>query len=148
MLRVVAHITQRLQDVSPPTASPCAVHAVRVTFRPACSGMHRLNKLSHVKRAGAIKHRSNPMPDRVQCTLSSRQNGEPNTCINNATKWTVSLVAGGTLLWRHDIYVTWCLLGSILAVFLCKVTASTPAKLCPALVLCFFIWLSRHLKAT
>lgn len=59
---------------------------------------------------------------------SQRQSGQPNTSellailnfINDSTKWVVTLTAGGVLAWHHDIYVSWCLVGSVVAVFVCK----------------------------
>ncbi len=41
--------------------------------------------------------------------------------INDSTKYVVTLAAGGVLVWYHDIYVSWCLLGSVVAVYVCKV---------------------------
>ncbi|KAL0028901.1 hypothetical protein WJX77_004161 [Trebouxia sp. C0004] len=40
--------------------------------------------------------------------------------INDSTKYVVTLAAGGVLVWHHDIYVSWCLLGSVVAVYVCK----------------------------
>eukprot|EP00929_Paragymnodinium_shiwhaense_P043824 TRINITY_DN22507_c0_g1_i1.p1 TRINITY_DN22507_c0_g1~~TRINITY_DN22507_c0_g1_i1.p1 ORF type:complete len:191 (-),score=27.52 TRINITY_DN22507_c0_g1_i1:366-938(-) len=40
--------------------------------------------------------------------------------INKATKWGVSAVVFGTLLWRHDARACWCVLGSICAAANCK----------------------------
>ena len=41
--------------------------------------------------------------------------------INDSAKWVVTLAAGSVLLWNHNVDVSWSLLGSIIAVFFCKV---------------------------
>lgn len=41
--------------------------------------------------------------------------------LNNATKWAVSAVAFGTLLWRRDLLAAWCVLGSVVAALNCRV---------------------------
>ncbi|KAL4423157.1 hypothetical protein ABPG77_007810 [Micractinium sp. CCAP 211/92] len=41
--------------------------------------------------------------------------------LNNATKWAVSCVAFGTLLWRRDLLAAWCVLGSVVAAVNCRV---------------------------
>jgi hypothetical protein len=46
--------------------------------------------------------------------------------INEATKWAVSAAAFGTLLLRRDVAACWCLTGSVVAAFNCKV--SLPGK--------------------
>lgn len=40
--------------------------------------------------------------------------------INTATKWGVSGLVCLVLLWRHDRFAAWCVLGSILSSFVCK----------------------------
>ncbi len=47
--------------------------------------------------------------------------------INDSTKYVVTLAAGGVLVWYHDIYVSWCLLGSVVAVYVCKVSRLSSA---------------------
>lgn len=42
--------------------------------------------------------------------------------LNNATKWAVSTVAFGTLLWRRDLLAAWCILGSVVAAVNCRVS--------------------------
>ena len=41
--------------------------------------------------------------------------------VNDSAKWVVTLTAGCVLLWHHNVEVSWALLGSIIAVFVCKV---------------------------
>ena len=41
--------------------------------------------------------------------------------INDATKWGVSAAAFGTLLLRRDVAACWCLTGSVVAAFNCRV---------------------------
>ncbi|EFN53992.1 hypothetical protein CHLNCDRAFT_135976 [Chlorella variabilis] len=41
--------------------------------------------------------------------------------VNDATKWAVSAVAFGTLLWRRDMLAAWCVLGSVVAAVNCRV---------------------------
>ncbi|KAL4440578.1 hypothetical protein ABPG75_003579 [Micractinium tetrahymenae] len=41
--------------------------------------------------------------------------------LNNATKWAVSCVAFGTLLWRRDLLAAWCVLGSVVAAVNCRI---------------------------
>ncbi|DBA77561.1 TPA: hypothetical protein ACH3X1_009368 [Trebouxia sp. C0004] len=64
-----------------------------------------------------------------RCMVSQRQETQSGTSnllaflnvINDSTKYVVTLAAGGVLVWHHDIYVSWCLLGSVVAVYVCKV---------------------------
>lgn len=42
--------------------------------------------------------------------------------LNDATKWAVSCVAFGTLLWRRDLLAAWCVLGSVVAAVNCRVS--------------------------
>lgn len=37
------------------------------------------------------------------------------------TKWGVSALVFAVLVWRHDKHAAWCVLGSILSSFVCKV---------------------------
>lgn len=45
--------------------------------------------------------------------------------VNDATKWAVSAVAFGTLLWRRDMLAAWCVLGSVVAAVNCRVSGCT-----------------------
>lgn len=75
--------------------------------------------------------RSNPskLTFKWRCMVSQRQgtqSGAGNlldflSLINDSTKYVVTLAAGGLLVWHRDIYVSWCLLGSVVAVYVCKV---------------------------
>jgi hypothetical protein len=75
--------------------------------------------------------RSNPskLTFKWRCMVSQRQETQSGTSnllnflnfINDSTKYVVTLAAGGVLVWHHDIYVSWCLLGSVVAVYVCKV---------------------------
>mmetsp|Transcript_10183 Transcript_10183/g.32960 ORF Transcript_10183/g.32960 Transcript_10183/m.32960 type:complete len:276 (-) Transcript_10183:73-900(-) len=42
------------------------------------------------------------------------------SAINNTTKWAVSGAALGVLVYHHDIYASWCFIGSIVAAANCK----------------------------
>lgn len=63
------------------------------------------------------------------CMISDRQDGGTAdsgilallNLVNDSAKWFVTIAAGSVLLWHHNIDVSWCLLGSIIAVFVCKV---------------------------
>lgn len=80
----------------------------------------------------SLRPRNRYTQAKCQCMASQRQSGQPNTSellailnfINDSTKWVVTLTAGGVLAWHHDIYVSWCLVGSVVAVFVCKVLSS------------------------
>lgn len=75
--------------------------------------------------------RSNPskLTFKWRCMVSQRQETQSGAgnllaflnLINDSTKYVVTLAAGGVLVWHHDIYVSWCLLGSVVAVYVCKV---------------------------
>lgn len=40
--------------------------------------------------------------------------------INDSTKWSVSAIAFGTLLLRRDVTACWCIMGSVVAAFNCR----------------------------
>lgn len=97
--------------------------------------------ISQAKRLPQRKPRSHativpPHPLLIECKwrcmVSNRHQNQPITSnvlktlnvINDSTKYVVTLAAGGVLIWYHDIYVSWCLLGSVVAVFVCKVRSS------------------------
>ncbi|WIA11742.1 hypothetical protein OEZ85_011837 [Tetradesmus obliquus] len=41
--------------------------------------------------------------------------------INDSTKWTVSATVFAVLLWQHNEYAAWCVVGAVFSAFLCKV---------------------------
>lgn len=43
------------------------------------------------------------------------------TVVNESTKWTVSAAVLAVLLWQHNEYAAWCVVGAVLSSFLCKV---------------------------
>jgi hypothetical protein len=38
------------------------------------------------------------------------------------TKWTVSATVFAVLLWQHNEYAAWCVVGAVFSAFLCKVS--------------------------
>ncbi len=78
--------------------------------------------------------RSKPreLQQKWRCMVSQRQDSQPGTnnilkflnIVNDSTKYVVTVTAGGVLAWYHNVYVSWCIVGSIVAVFVCKVPNS------------------------
>ena len=59
---------------------------------------------------------------------SGRQHNEVLDLLNDSTKWVVSAGAGATVLWRRDAQTMWCIIGSVVAALLCKVSMCRARK--------------------
>lgn len=46
------------------------------------------------------------------------------------TKWTVSATVLAVLLWQHNEYAAWCVMGAVLSSLLCKVSTDDAACVC------------------
>ena len=108
---------------------PCASHSGTAIQHFACLDFDKSLSFKRIRLGGSVQYARRYVRLSAKCMLSPQQQDQPKTSklltylnvVNDATKWIVSLTAAGTLLWRHDIYVSWCFLGSIVAVFTCKV---------------------------
>lgn len=118
------------------SCSAAISHSVhrRVILEVPRSSFQKTGLQSFIKRktsSHVSTLRSNPskLTFKWRCMVSQRQQtqlGSGNlldflNLINDSTKYVVTLAAGGVLVWYHDIYVSWCLLGSVVAVYVCKV---------------------------
>jgi len=97
---------------------------VRILLRPQAfrSGSQSCTVLCRPMRHRGTRIGRSAGLDRGE-KLTAHEESYPHVwgVINSLTKWLVSGAAFCALVWRHDVYVAWCLLCSIFSVISCKV---------------------------
>ena len=120
-----------------PATPTLPVRRPPLSLRHALGGCSRLLKpqrqarLSRRQQCPARRRRAAaPAPPTTALLSNSGDDMDPALlrhhpvldAINDATKWGVSAAAFGTLLLRRDVPACWCILGSVVAAFNCRVS--------------------------